>query len=151
MVGGIVSVIVAVVLVLVYLLATRLGEENSKAARIVCWLGMVFGVAGGALMTLEYSFPQISHPEWYILDHFVEYYGDSYKKYISVEVDVYLGIYHEELDTKEEDGTYMTYFKTDVLYASDETVYNLTLLNKYEYTSDYSYQNVVTYPVEKSL
>lgn len=65
MVGGIVSVIVAIVLIGVYILATRMGEENSLAGKIICWLGMLFGVAGAALMTIEYSFPQISHPEWY--------------------------------------------------------------------------------------
>ena len=64
MIAGIVSVIVSVVLIFIYLISHKM-DDHSLAAKIVCWVGMLFGVAGAVLMTIEYSFPHVSHPEKY--------------------------------------------------------------------------------------
>lgn len=156
MIGGIVCVITACVLIFVYLLAHKM-DEHSTASKIICWLGMVFGVAGAALMTIEYSFPNISHPAPpyvpTVYDHFVEFYGDKYYTFIKTYtehtvVDEFIQVKHEQLNTIDESDMHLTLFKTYVLYDVDEELYDIAFMNKYEYNDDYSYQNVVSYAIK---
>ena len=55
MIGGIVSTFSGVIMIIVYLIASKVGEDNSLAAKIIIWVGMLFGVAGASLLTIEYS------------------------------------------------------------------------------------------------
>lgn len=153
MIGGIVCVITAVVLIFVYMIAHKV-DEHSTAAKIICWLGMVFGVAGATLMTIEYSFPNISHPKRpTVYNHFVEFYGDKYYTFIKTHtehtvVDEFIQVKHEQLNTIDESDIHSTLFKTYVLYNVNEELYDITFINKYEYNNDYSYQNVVSYEIK---
>lgn len=152
MVGGIVCTMTAVVLIFVYLVSHKL-DEHSTAAKIICWLGMAFGVAGAALMTIEYSFPNISHPKPpyvpTVYDHFVEYYGDTYYTFIKENtehtvVDEFITVKHTQLNSGEKGEYTFTNFRTDVLCVVDESFYDISILNEYTYNADYTYQNILS-------
>ncbi len=148
--GGIVSVILSVILIVIFL-ATHKIDERSIVPKIIMWVGMLFSVAGAAFLTIEYSFPSVSHPKkTSVYDHFVEYYGDSYYSFIKentehIVVDEFISVEHKQLNTLEEESYSITIFKTEVIYDVDSDLYITIFLNKYEYTKDYSYQNVVSY------
>ena len=149
MIGGIVATFVGVILIFIYLVAHRL-DDNSTAAKILCWLGMMFGVAGAALMTIEYSFPNISHPKQpSVYDHFVEYLGDHHITYmeheLGYEVDNVINVRHTEIYSYEEDGMYLKLYDTTIIYSYDSEPWKYQMVNKYEYNKDYSYQNLVHY------
>lgn len=128
MIAGIVSVVVSVVLILVYLISTRMGEENSLAGKIVCWLGMLFGVAGAALMTIEYSFPQISHPEWFESTSS----EPPFTEYVSTCVEVQFKLEYEECEIitiNTEDHN--PYYITDVHYRKfyENNIYKIEYIS----------------------
>ena len=143
MIGGIVFIIVAVLCVVIYFIAHKINEK-SLASKIIIWCGLLFGVAGASLLTIEYSFPNISHPKKStVLDRFVSFYGDDYKTFIGCENVIYVN--HTKTNTQtNEDETKTTYFLTRVIYEETSAYYDVTLLNAYTYNSDYSYQFVTS-------
>ena len=150
MVAGIVSIITSVVLILIFILIRRI-DENSMAAKIVMWVGMMFSVAGASLLTIEYMFPNISHPEPpyvpTVYDHFVEFYSNKYIDFIKEtkehEPSDILKVTHTQLKTKSNEEYSITSFKTFVIYEANELAYEISILNEYQYTADYSYQNII--------
>ena len=153
MIGGFISIAVSVVLLLVFFIAKG-EDDNSRASKITMWVSMLFGVAGASLLTIEYSFPQISHPYVpTVYDHFVETYQDRYYQFIKehtehLVVDEFIQVKHEELYTfSEYRDTSVTLFKTYVLYDVDEQLYDITFLNRYEYNNDYTYQIIDSFEI----
>ena len=45
----------------------------------------------------------------------------------------------------EEDGTYLKLYDTTIIYSYDSEPWKYQMVNKYEYSKDYSYQNIVHY------
>ena len=152
LIGGIVFVVLSVILIILFLVTHNI-DEHSLASKILMWIGMLSSVAGAAFLTLEYSFPGISHPKKpSVYDHFVEYYGDRYYTFIKTYtehdvVDGFVSVEHKQLQTITEDTMALTLFRTEVIYDVDAELYMITFINKYEYNQDYSYQNVVSYEI----
>ena len=149
MIGGIVSVITAVVLILIYLFTHKM-DEDAKAPKVIMWIGMLLSVTGAALLTIEYSFPHISHPKKpSVYDHFVEYLGNQHiiymQDYLGYEVDGIINVSHKEIFSTEENETYIKLYDTTIIYSYDSEPWKYSMVNKYEYNKDYSYQNLVQY------
>lgn len=122
MIGGIVTVFTGVILVLVYLIATRMGEENSLAAKIIIWVGMLCGVAGTSLLTIEYSFPRLSHPERYSSSETTSEVDPEppFTDYVTTCVIAQFAIDHEECTILSINTVELSeYYLTDVYYRQD--------------------------------
>lgn len=155
MVAGISCTIAAVICVLVYFIAHNM-DEHSTASKIIIWVGTLLGLAGASLLTIEYSFPSISHPYVKtVRDRFVEYYGEMYYSFIKQNtehtvVDEFVGVTHTLLKEREdpEGGPYLyAFFRTDVVYEVDLEYYSISILNEYVHDAEYDYQNVISWRI----
>ena len=152
MVAGISCTIAAVICVLVYFIAHNM-DEHSTASTIIIWVGTLLGVAGASLLTIEYSFPNISHPYVpTVYDHFVEYYGDMHYAFIkeSTEhqvVDDFVSVRHTQLRETDDGAYWYAFFRTDVVYEVDLSYYSISILNEYVHNESYSYQNVISWRI----
>lgn len=144
LIAGIISIILALILILVFVI-TRKFEQETLASKVIMWIGLLFCVTGISLLAVNFLIPDMADPPaphvMTVSEHFFAIYQNEHRSLVEYDSITYESI-HEGTTVDLEDEHHITYFYIELVYIKDDTNKSTDSLATYEYTTNYKYENI---------